>query len=155
MSVTFQQDPGDTMGQIWGYNTPNGEILPYTLTGLVPTASGTGWVMAPSSLSPVVSVSAAYTASIANRTILCTTTSAFTVTLPAAGSVPAGFELCLKNISGANIVTLATGVATDKIEGGSAGVSNTTILPATAFSYARLMSDGASNWWVTGTNLAV
>ena len=111
--------------------------------------------MLPVGAAPVVSISAAYTATIANHLLLLTTTAAFTVTLPPAGSVPAGFELIFKYITGSNIVTLACGVATDKIEGGGAGVSNTAILPATALSHATLVSDGSGNWWVTETNLAV
>ena len=154
-SMQLQETPGAQMGTIAGSTTPMGDTLPFAAAGTVPTATGSGWAMLPAGASPVVSVSAAYTATINNHLILLTTTSAFTVTLPPAGSVPAGFELIFKFISGTNIVTLATGVATDKIEGGTAGVSNTAILPATAFPHATLVSDGVGNWWVTETNLAV
>ncbi len=155
MSESLQSPAGIPMGTLagTGYPPTPGDTLPYAIPGTVPTATGTGWITLPPSAAPIVTVSAAYTATALNHTILCTTTSAFTVTLPPAAAVPAGFELIFKNISGSNIVTLAAGVGTDKIEGGGAGVSNTAILPAAALAFARIISDGVGNWWVIASNI--
>lgn len=155
-SMGLQEPFGSQMGVVQTPTMPLGDTLAFATAGTIPTATGSGWTMLPTGDAPVVSVSAAYSATIGNHLILANTASAFTITLPPAGSVPAGFVLLIKAISSTpNIITLATGVATDKIENGSAGVSNTALLPATAYAYVRLASDGSGNWWAVGTNLAL
>ena len=145
MSVTFQQDPGDIMGQVWGPGTPNGEILPYGMASMVPTATGTGWLMAPSSLGPVLAISAAITVTPYVRTILATVASGYALTLPAAGSVPAGFTYDIKKIDAAAATLTITAAGSDKIDGAATNTSLTA-----QYYWIRIMSDGASNWWILG-----
>jgi len=116
--------------------------------------NGTGLVWRVIALSdlptPVASKSAAYAATSTDHTILATAGAVgWTLTLPLAASVSAGFELLIKQIdSGAG--TLVVGVSgSDKIDGASTytGIS-------AQYGFVRLISDGSANWYVTGSGTA-
>ena len=93
-------------------------------------------------------VTTAYTLTTGNdHTLDCNATGgAFAVTLPAANSVPAGWEYVVKKTdSSANAVTL-TAAGTDKIDGAA------TFALSAQYKYARVVCDGSANWRVTGSN---
>ena len=85
MSMNLQNPPDILMGVVQSTTYPNGDTLPYAPANLVPVSTGTQWTTTPiGSHAPLTSISAAYSASNANHTILATLTAGFTVTLPAA-----------------------------------------------------------------------
>ena len=146
MSMNLQNPPDILMGVVQSTTYPNGDTLPYAPANLVPVSTGTQWTTTPiGSHAPLTSISAAYSASNANHTILATLSAGFTVTLPAAASMAVGQELVIKNIAGAFTLTIAPS-GSDHIEGSAS--SNTYITAANY--YVRLISDGVSNWWITG-----
>ena len=95
---------------------------------------------------PVATPSTTYTATNANHTILATVASGWTLTLPLAASVAAGFELLVKKIDSASATLTIAAAGSDKIDGAA---TNTSI--SAQYYYVRLISDGSANWYVTGS----
>ena len=95
--------------------------------------------------SAITGKTAAYTATIADNTILCSAaTAAFTLTLPAASGI-AGREYVIKKIdSSANAVTV-DGNASETIDGAL------TYALSTQYKYVHIKTDG-SNWFIIGNN---
>jgi len=98
---------------------------------------------------PVVSKSAAYTATSSDHTILATAGAAgWALTLPLAASVSAGFELVIKQVdNGVGTVTI-TAAGSDKIDGAATYALNA------QYMFVRFISDGSANWYITGAGTA-
>lgn len=116
-------------------------------TVITPTTSTFGGAVTAPLAGPVVTKTGAYTATSADRVILCSAASAgWALNLPAANTLTSGYELFIKKTdNNANAITV-TPNGTDKIDGAS------TYSLSSLNRYLYLVCDGSSNWDVGGSN---
>lgn len=140
-AVTIQRAGSDT---IEGLTTIN---LQTQYSSVTLYSDGTGvWYPSPGAFSAdnlsLKTVTTTYTITQSDDKVLANATGgAFTITLPAANSVPAGWEVRVEKIdAAANTVTVSRAGA-DTIEGAN------TVALAAQYSNTRLTSDGTSVWY--------